>query len=86
MYFLVQINIKKDGTVSKGTSDYTSMHDAMVQFHVAMASAMQKEDVAKFAVVILNENGLTQKVEVYEAPIEAEPVEEVAEEPTEEVE
>lgn len=68
MYFLTQIKIKKDGTVEKGTSDYATMNEAMVQFHIAMASAMQKDDVQKFTCVILNENGLTQKVEVFEVP------------------
>lgn len=74
MYFLTQIKIKKDGAIEKGTSDYATMHDALIQFHIAMASAMQKDDVQKFTCVILNENGLTQKVEVFEVP-QAEPTE-----------
>lgn len=42
------------------------MKEAVSAFHVAIASAMSKEDVSKFTCVILNENGLTQKIEVYE--------------------
>lgn len=74
MYFLVQIRIDKNGTVSKGTSDFAEMKDAMIQFHIAMSSAMQKEEVQKFTCVILNENGLVQKSEVYEVPTVAEPI------------
>lgn len=70
MYFLVQIKINKNGSVDKGTSSYDSMNEALVQFHTAMASAMVKTDVQKFTCVILNENGLTQKVEVFEVPSE----------------
>lgn len=66
MYFLVQITIKADETVSQGTSRFDTMKEAVTQFHVAMASAMSKADISKFTCVILNENGLTQKVEVYE--------------------
>lgn len=74
MYFLTQIKIKKDGSIEKGTSDYRTMNEAMIQFHIAMSSAMQKDDVQKFTCVILNENGLTQKVEVFEIP-QVEPTE-----------
>ena len=66
MYFLVQITVKNDETVTQGTSRYDTMKEAVTQFHVAMASAMAKTDVSKFTCVILNENGLTQKIEVYE--------------------
>lgn len=65
MYFLAQIKIKKDGIIEKGTANYETMKEAMIQFHVAMSSAMQKEDVYKFTCVILNENGVPQKTEVY---------------------
>lgn len=70
MYFLVQITIKNDETVSQGTSRYDTMKEAVSAFHVAMASAMSKDDIKKFTCVILNENGLTQKIEVYEVPTE----------------
>ncbi len=68
MYFLVQITIKNDGSVAQGTSRFETMKEAVTQFHVAMASAMTKEDISKFTCVILNENGLPQKTEVYEVP------------------
>ena len=82
MFFLIQIIIKADGSISKGTTDFATMHDTMVQFHVAMASAMQKDDIKKATCLIINENGLQQKVEVYEVaqPVEEEPVEITAEE------
>lgn len=66
MYFLVQMKIKADGTVEKGTSEFENINSAIVQFHVAMASAMQKTDVSKFTCVILDENGNVKKVEVFE--------------------
>ena len=70
MYFLVQITVKNDGSVAQGTSRYDTMNEAVTQFHIAMASAMSKDDIKKFTCVILNENGLTQKIEVYEVPTE----------------
>lgn len=66
MYFLVQITIKNDETVTQGTSRFATMKEAVTQFHIAIASAMSKDDISKFTAVILNENGLTQKIEVYE--------------------
>lgn len=79
MFFLVQIRIDKNGTVSKGTSDFEDMKSALIQFHIAMSSAMQKDEVQKFTCVILNENGLVQKVETYEVPTIVEEVEPIAE-------
>ena len=70
MYFLIQIKIKTDGTIEKGTSHFDAMHDAVVQFHIAMSSAMVKEDVQKFTALIINDNGIPMKTEVYEVPVE----------------
>ncbi len=70
MYFLVQITKKNDGTVAQGTSRFDTMKEAVSAFHVAFASAMSKKDVSKFTCVILNENGLAQKIEVYENIVE----------------
>lgn len=66
MFFLVQMKIKTDGTIEKGTSEFENINTAVVQFHIAMASAMQKTDVYKFTCVILDENGNVKKVEVFE--------------------
>lgn len=63
---MVQITKKNDETVTQGTSRFDTMKEAVSAFHVAIASAMSKVDVSKFTCVILNENGLTQKIEVYE--------------------
>lgn len=68
MYFLIQIKINHDGSVDKGTSAFNDINDAIMQFHTAMASAMTKEEVKKFTCVILTDNGLVQKVEVFDAP------------------
>lgn len=68
MYFLVQIKIKTDETVEKGTSNYDTEKDAVIQFHIAMSSAMQKSDTQKYTAVILDENGVIIKREVYNAP------------------
>lgn len=69
MYFLVQMKFKNDGTVDKGTSTYDTKDDTVVQFHIAIASAMQKPDTDKFTAVILDENGKIEKREVWTAPI-----------------
>lgn len=68
MFFLIQIKIKTDGTIEKGTANFDTMHDAVVQFHIAMSSAMVKDDVQKFTALIVNENGIPMKTEVYEMP------------------
>lgn len=68
MYFLVQMKFKKDATVDKGTSSYETQDEAVVQFHIAIASAMQKPDTDKFTAVILDENGKIEKREVWTAP------------------
>lgn len=68
MYFLTQMKFKKDGTVEKGTANYATQDEAVVQFHVAVAAAMQKDDTQKFTAVILDENGKVLKREVWNAP------------------
>lgn len=68
MYFLTQMKFKQDGTVEKGTANYETQDEAIVQFHVAVAAAMQKEDTKKFTAVILDENGKVLKREVWNAP------------------
>lgn len=67
MYFLVQMKFKTDGTVDKGTSAYETKDGAVEQFHIAIASAMQKPDTDKFTAVILDENGEVEKREVLTA-------------------
>lgn len=66
MNFLVQIKINKDGSIEKGTSVFDTMKETVKQFHIAVSSAMGKDEVKKFTCVILNENGIVQKSEVYE--------------------
>lgn len=68
MYFLVQMKFKTDGTVDKGTSAYDTKDNAVVQFHIATASAMQKSDTRKFTAVIMDEDGGLVKREVWNAP------------------
>lgn len=69
MYFLTQMKFKKDGTVEKGTANYETQNEAVVQFHIAVASAMQKEDTRKFTAVILDADGKLLKREVWNAPM-----------------
>lgn len=69
MYFLTQMKFMKDGIVEKGTSNYAAQDEAVVQFHIAVASAMQKNDTRKFTAVILDEDGKLMKREVWNAPI-----------------
>lgn len=69
MYFLTQIKFKTDDTVDKGTSAYTTKDEAVVQFHIAIASAMQKEETQKITAVILDEDGGLMKREVWNAPV-----------------
>lgn len=75
MRFLVQIKTKTDGTAEKGTSSYDTEKDAVVAFHVAMSSAMQKDDTQKCVAIILDDDGKITKREVYTVPV----VEEIAE-------
>lgn len=68
MYFLTQMKFKTDGTVEKGTANYNTLDEATVQFHVAVASAMQKDDTQKFTAVILDSDSKLIKREVWNAP------------------
>lgn len=69
MYFLTQFKFKTDGNVDKGTSAFDTKDEALVQFHVAVAAAMQKDDTKKFTAVILDEDGVLVKREVWSAPL-----------------
>lgn len=73
MFFLTQMKFKTDGTVDKGTSVYNTKDEAVVQFHIAIASAMQKDDTKKFTAVILDEDGTVMKREVWNAPVPPQP-------------
>ena len=75
MYFLTQMKTKTDDSIEKGTSNYEDFNEAVIQFHTAFASAMQKEDTKKFVGVILDDNGTVVKREVYNKPIPPEPEE-----------
>lgn len=75
MYFLTQMKTKTDDTIEKGTSNYPTYDEAVIQFHIAIPSAMQKEDTKKFVGVILDDNGTVVKREVYNKPIPPEPEE-----------
>lgn len=68
MYFLTQFKFKTDGTVEKGTSNFTTLNECLIQFHVAISSAMQKADTQKFVAIVLDENATIIKREVYEIP------------------
>lgn len=69
MFFLTQMKFKMDGSVEKGTANYITQDEAVVQFHVAVAAAMQKEDTQKFTAVILDGDGKLVKREVWNAPM-----------------
>lgn len=73
MYLLTQIKIKTDSTIEKGTANYETMDEAVVQFHVAVAAAMTKDDTQKFTAVILDDDGQLKKREVWNAPQKTEP-------------
>lgn len=73
MFYLVQMKTKTDGSIEKGTSNYSTFDEAVVQFHIAIPPAMQKEDTKKFVCVILDDNGTVVKREVYTKPIPPEP-------------
>ena len=76
MFYLVQMKTKTDDSIEKGTSNYSTFDEAVIQFHVAFASAMQREDTKKFVSVILDDNGTVVKREVYNRPIPPEPEDE----------
>lgn len=64
-YFLIQLAIKTDNTVIKGTSDYHTLKEATVAFHVAMSSGMQNNDIQKLTCLVVDENGMALISETY---------------------
>lgn len=66
-YFLIQLAIKTDETVVKGTSDYSTLKEATVAFHVAMSSGMQNDEIQKLTCLVVDENGMALTSETYNA-------------------
>ncbi|MBQ0067375.1 MAG: hypothetical protein KBS60_04225 [Phascolarctobacterium sp.] len=67
MYFLVQIRLKDNGEYEKGTSQYADYKTALIQLHVAMSSAMAKEDTVKVCCIVMDDEGNQLKYELYTA-------------------
>lgn len=66
-YFLIQLAIKTDNIVIKGTSDYGTLKEATVAFHVAMSSGMQNNEIQKLTCLVVDENGMALISETYNA-------------------
>lgn len=82
MLFLVQLLKKKDGSFSKGTSEYTSDKECILAMHVAISSAMAKEDTQKIVCMIIDDDGIVIKRDKYEEIVQpAPPVPEEDDEP-----
>lgn len=70
MTFMVQILKKVDGTFSKGTTEYAAETDALIAMHVAMSSAMSKDDTASILCMLTDEFGSQKKREYWAAPVD----------------
>jgi len=69
MVFMVQILKRVDGSFSKGTSEFTSDKDALIALHVAMSSAMAKDETASIMCMLTDEFGSQKKKEYWAAPV-----------------
>lgn len=56
--FLAIVYVKNDGTIDKSTSGYNSMDEAEIAFHVALASAMQKNVYTKVIAKVFDLDGV----------------------------
>lgn len=65
MSFLTVVYLKADGTVDKSTNAYDTLDLAEVQYHVALASAMQK-DYAKVIAMVFDLDGVVKFRRVWE--------------------
>lgn len=80
MTFMIQIKKLVDGTFAKGTSEYATETEAMIALHVAMASAMQKDDTQSIVCLLTDEFGSQKKREYFvRTESQPEPVDEVQE-------
>ena len=65
MGFLTVVYIKEDETVDKSTNVYDTLDLAEIQYHVALASAMQK-DYVKVIAMVFDSNGIVRFTRVWE--------------------
>lgn len=65
MSFLTVVYLKADGTVDRSTNAYDTLDSAEVQYHVALASAMQK-DYAKVIAMVFDLDGVVKFRRVWE--------------------
>lgn len=58
MGFLTVIYIGLDGQViGKGTTDFRNHLEAEIQWHIALSSAMSKEEYSKVIAIVFDEDG-----------------------------
>lgn len=57
MTIFVQVLTKQDGTYDKGTTIYNTMNEAEVQYHTAIASAMNKPEYSGIIAMLINGKG-----------------------------
>ena len=70
MGFLTMIYFGENGqVVGKSTNDYKTLDEAEIQYHVALASAMQKKEYIKAIALMFDDEGLIQFRRVWERPI-----------------
>lgn len=56
--FMTVVYVKTDGTIDRSTTGYDNMDAAEVAYHVALASAMQKEMYAKVIAKVFDLEGV----------------------------
>lgn len=56
--FMSTVYVKDDGTIDKSTNGYNTIVDAEIAFHVAIASAMQKDMYAKVIAKVFDMDGV----------------------------
>lgn len=64
--FMAIVYVKTDGTIDRSTNGYSTMDDAEIAYHVALASAMQKPEYAKVIAKVFDLDGVDKFRRVWE--------------------
>lgn len=75
MGFLTTIYFGENGqVVGKSTNDYKTLDEAEIQYHVALASAMQKKEYIKAIAIVFDEESRIVFRRVWERQVAEEPI------------
>lgn len=75
MYYLIEISTTSENT-AKAIWDKNTLDDATIALHQSMAFGMSSENVLQILCMIINSTGAVMRSELWQRPVNTEPVEE----------